>query len=36
MPPKRFLDLGNMMLAMVLLWAYLSFDRAADHLGGQP
>lgn len=27
MPPKRFIDLGNMMLAMVLLWAYLSFSE---------
>jgi hypothetical protein len=26
-PPKRFIDLGNMMLAMVLLWAYLSFSQ---------
>src|SRR5579862_501746 len=26
-PPKRFIDLGNMMLAMVLLWAYLSFSE---------
>ncbi|MFZ0980924.1 MAG: hypothetical protein WAN23_16085 [Candidatus Acidiferrales bacterium] len=27
LPPKRFIDLGNMMLAMVLLWAYLSFSE---------
>jgi hypothetical protein len=25
--PKRFLDLGNMMLVFVLLWAYLSFSQ---------
>ncbi|HEX4004313.1 MAG TPA: hypothetical protein VHX36_16795 [Candidatus Acidoferrales bacterium] len=27
LPPKRYIDLGNMMLAMVLLWAYLSFSE---------
>lgn len=26
-PPKRFIDMGNMMLAMVLLWTYLSFSQ---------
>ena len=25
--PKRFNDLGNLMLAFVMLWAYLSFDQ---------
>jgi hypothetical protein len=26
-PPKDFNDLGNLMLAMVMLWAYLSFSQ---------
>jgi hypothetical protein len=25
--PKRFVDLGSLMLAFVMLWAYLSFDQ---------
>jgi hypothetical protein len=25
--PKRFIDLGSLLLAFVLLWAYLSFDQ---------
>ncbi|MGD1211905.1 MAG: hypothetical protein ABR973_11180 [Candidatus Acidiferrales bacterium] len=25
--PKRFLDIGNLMLAMVLLWTYMSFSQ---------
>jgi len=25
--PKRFLDMGNLMLAMVLLWTYMSFSQ---------
>lgn len=27
LPPKRYIDLGNMMLTMVMLWAYLSFSE---------
>ncbi|HUA00573.1 MAG TPA: hypothetical protein VMB02_09600 [Candidatus Aquilonibacter sp.] len=26
-PPKRFIDMGSLMLAMVLLWTYLSFSE---------